>query len=238
MFSNLVLRNPFIISCMRSVRNKIIPQLFILYTRYLIGGAFVFAAIVKIKGQRFTTYDGTDTPLNSPFHLFETLYQSGLYWKFLGVGQFIAGFLLMTQRYAKLGALMFLPIIANVFVITISYDFKGTPIITGLMLLANILLVLWDWDELKMLFNLTPVMENKNIWMHDKVWEITGLVLFLFDTGYRFFATGYNIFLWVGICVLIGLAGLVIGLRRRKIYYAIVNRQQKQNPSDVRLIQE
>ncbi len=207
---------------MKSLKQKILPQLFIIYTRYLIGGAFVFAAIVKIKGERFTTYDGTDTPLNSPFHLFETLYQSGLYWKFLGAGQVAAGFLLMTQRYAKLGALMFLPIIANVFVITVSYDFRGTPFITGLMLLANILLVLWDWDEIKILFNLTPVMENRNAWMNDKVWEITGLALFIFDACYRFFTVGYNIFLWFGICALIGLAGLIVGLRRRK-NYAMVN---------------
>lgn len=203
---------------MRSVKQKISAQLFIIYLRYLIGGAFVFAAIVKIKGERFTTYDGTNTPLNSPFHLFETLYQSGLYWKFLGIGQVVAGFLLMTQRFAKLGALMFLPIISNIFVITVSYDFKGTPVITGLMLLANVLLVLWDWDELKILFNRTPVLENKNTWMKDKVWEITGLVLFLFDASYRFFTTGYNIFLWFGICCFIALTGLLFGLKRKRLY--------------------
>ena len=204
---------------MRSVKQKISAQLFIIYLRYLIGGAFVFAAIVKIKGERFTTYDGTNTPLNSPFHLFETLYQSGLYWKFLGIGQVVAGFLLMTQRFAKLGALMFLPIISNIFVITVSYDFKGTPVITGLMLLANVLLVLWDWDELKILFNLTPILENKNTWMKDKIWEITGLALFLFDASYRFFTTGYNIFLWFGICCLIALTGLILGLKRRRLYF-------------------
>lgn len=203
---------------MRSLKQKITVQLFIIYLRYLIGGAFVFAAIVKIKGERFTTLDGSGSPLNSPFHLFETLYQSGLYWKFLGIGQVVAGFLLMTQKYAKLGALMFLPIISNIFVITVSYDFKGTPVITGLMLLANILLVIWDWDELKILFNLTPEIENKNTWMNDKVWEITGLALFLFDASYRFFTTGYNIFLWFGICSLIAITGLIIGLKRKNLY--------------------
>jgi len=208
---------------LRSVKEKISAQLFIIYLRYLIGGAFVFAAIVKIKGERFTTYDGTDTPLNSPFHLFETLYQSGLYWKFLGIGQVVAGFLLMTQRYAKLGALMFLPIISNIFVITVSYDFKGTPVITGLMLLANVLLVLWDWDELKILFNLTPILENKNTWMKDKIWEITGLALFLFDASYRFFTTGYNIFLWFGICCLIALTGLMLGLKRKRLCLSSVS---------------
>ena len=215
---------------MRSVKEKISAQLFIIYLRYLIGGAFVFAAIVKIKGERFTTYDGTDTPLNSPFHLFETLYQSGLYWKFLGIGQVVAGFFLMTQRYAKLGALMFLPIISNIFVITVSYDFKGTPVITGLMLLANVLLVLWDWDELKILFNLAPVLENKNTWMKDKVWEITGLVLFLFDASYRFFTTGYNIFLWFGICCLIALTGLMLGLKRKRLCLSSVSNVKNDIP--------
>ncbi|HMQ69834.1 MAG TPA: hypothetical protein PKC58_12690 [Ignavibacteria bacterium] len=202
----------------RSLRNKTLFQLMIIYTRYLIGGAFVFASIVKIRGERFTAVDGSDSPLNSPFHLLETLYRSGLYWEFLGYGQFIAGFFLMTQRYAKLGALMFLPIIANIFVITVSYGFTGTPYITGAMLLANIMLVLWDWDEIKILINITPVIENKNTWMHDKIWEITGLALFLFDTLYRFFTTGYNFFIWIGICFLIGLTGLVAGMRRRRIY--------------------
>jgi len=150
--------------------------------------------------------------------MFETLYQSGLWWKFLGLGQIIAGFLLMTQRYAKLGALLFLPIISNVFVITISYDFRGTPVITGLMLLANIMLVLWDWDEVKILLNKIPVIEPKNRFENMRIWDITGLTLFLFTTVYRFSVTNYNIFFWIIICFVIGLTGLVLGLiQHRKL---------------------
>jgi hypothetical protein len=37
----------------------------------------------------------------------------------------------------------------NVFVITISIDFAGTPVITGLMLLAVIYLLCRDYDRLK-----------------------------------------------------------------------------------------
>lgn len=192
------------------------PQLFIIYTRYLIGAAFVFASVVKLQGKRFTTIDGINEPINSAWHMFETLYQSGLWWKFLGLGQIIAGFLLMTQRYAKLGALMFLPVISNVFVITLSYDFRGTPVITGLMLLANIILVLWDWDEIKILVNKTPVFANKNRFENMRVWEITGLLLFLFTAIYRLSVTGYNIFLWIIICMLIGFTGLAAGLIQNK----------------------
>ena len=201
---------------MNNLRNKILPQLLIIYTRYLIGAAFVFASVVKIQGKRFTTIDGINEPINSAWHMFETLYQSGLWWKVMGLGQLIAGLLLMTQRYAKLGALMFLPIIANVFVITLSYDFNGTPVITGLMLIANIILVLWDWDELKVLVNKTPVMPQPNRFENMRIWEITGLALFLFTAIYRAGVTGYNIFLWVAVCFTIGLAGSIIGLYKYK----------------------
>jgi hypothetical protein len=201
---------------LKKLKSKILPQLLIIYTRYLIGAAFVFASVVKIQGKRFTTIDGINEPINSAWHMFETLYQSGLWWKFLGLGQIIAGLLLMTQRYAKLGALMFLPVIANVFVITLSYDFRGTPLITGLMLIANIILVLWDWDELKVLINKTPIMPQQNRFENMRIWEITGLALFLFTAIYRAGVTGYNIFLWVIVCLVIGIIGLIIGLYKYK----------------------
>lgn len=201
---------------LHKLKTKIWLQLFVIYTRYLIGAAFVFASVVKIQGRRFTTIDGINEPINSAWHMFETLYQSGLWWKVMGLGQLIAGLLLMTQRYAKLGALMFLPIVANVFVITLSYDFRGTPIITGLMLIANILLVLWDWDELKVLVNKTPVIPQPNRFQNMRIWEITGLALFLFTAIYRAGVTGYNIFLWVIVCLAIGIIGLIIGLYKYK----------------------
>lgn len=201
---------------LHKLKSKILPQLFVIYTRYLIGAAFVFASVVKIQGKRFTTIDGINEPINSAWHMFETLYQSGLWWKVMGLGQLIAGLLLMTQRYAKLGALMFLPVISNVFVITLSYDFRGTPVITGLMLIANILLVLWDWDELKILVNKAPEMPQQNRLENMRIWEITGLALFLFSAIYRAGVTGYNILLWVAVCIAIGLTGLIIGLYKYK----------------------
>lgn len=201
---------------MRNIKNKIWAQVFIIYTRYLIGATFVFASLIKIKGHRFTRESGAGNPINSAWHFFETMYQSGLYWKFIGFGQLIAGLFLMTQKYAKLGAVMFFPIIANIFVITLSYDFNYTPVITGLMLLANLLLLIWDWEELKILFNLTPIIDEKKRLEHDKIWQVIGLLLFLFTFLYRLVINEYNIFLWFGVCLLIGFSGLIIGLLRNK----------------------
>jgi hypothetical protein len=202
----------------RKIKQNILAQIFIIYTRYLIGAAFVFASVVKVKGERFTSVSGADEPIDSAWHLFETLYASGLFWKFIGAGQLIAGFLLMTQRYSKLGALMFLPILVSVFIVTISYYFALTPVITGLMLFANIMLVLWDWDELKVLVNKVPIIETTKRLENQKIWEITGLVLFLFTVFYRAVGTSYNILLWGVVCLTIGLAGLVIGLIKNKRY--------------------
>ena len=96
---------------------------------------------------------------HNPGYFFEMMYQSGLYWQFLGWAQLLAGLLLLTQRYALLGALVYLSIIANIFVITISYDFAGTSVITGLMLLAGLLLLAWDWNRLRVVINLPAVPE-------------------------------------------------------------------------------
>lgn len=201
---------------MNRIKEKILLQIFIIYTRYLIGGAFVFASLIKIKGNRFTSESGELSPINSAWHFFETMYQSGLYWKFIGVGQLIAGFLLMTQRYSKLGAILMLPIILNIFMITLSYDFAYTPLITGLMLLANLLLILWEWDELKILMNLTPDIDKNFRLEKDLVWQTIGLVLFMFTFMYRILVDNYNIGFWIITCTVIGLVGLAIGLHKER----------------------
>jgi hypothetical protein len=199
---------------LKRLKTYTLTQLFVIYTRYLVGGAFVFASLVKIKGERFTATSGADNPINSAWHFFETMYQSGIYWKFIGLGQLVAGALLMTQRYAKLGAVVFLPIIANVFVITISYEFAYTPVVTGLMLLATSMLLVWDWDSLRVLVNQPAVIDSTPRLENEIVWQYTGLALFVFTVGYRLFVKVYNPFIWAAVCLLIGLVGLILGLKK------------------------
>ena len=203
------------------MKQKTFPQLFVIYLRYLIGFSFIFASLVKIQGLRFTAESGAENPINSSWHFFETLYESGIYWRFLGIAQFITGSLLITQRFAKLGAILFLPIIANIFVITISYDFRGTPIITGLMLISTLFLIFWDWDSLKILFNKTPTnsrrkrLENDNIWMY-----LGSLFLIITVITKLFIFNEYIVFAFL-LMALIAFIGLIIGYRRRKLYQYI-----------------
>ena len=198
-------------------KQKVWLQIVIIYTRYLIGGAFVFASLIKIKGERFTNVKGAGSPFHSPEHFFETMYQSGVYWQFLGIMQLIAGLLLMTQRYALLDALLFLPIIANIFVITVSYNFGYTDVITGAMLLATVGLLAWDWNRLRIVFNQSVILLPSAAFYERKLWEVVGLVLFLYTVGYRALVAQNNPLIWFGVCVMVGALGLIISwvLHRR-----------------------
>ena len=166
---------------LENLKRLTIIQLFTIYLRYLLGAAFVFASIVKIQGKRFTTDSGISSPIGESWHLFETLYQSGLYWHFIGWGQLMAGFLLMTQLFSTLGAMLFLPIMLNIFVITVSYHFGGTPIITFLMLMANVYLLVWDWPRFKVIvwpFQSTYV-HTDYPFLKRPIWAYLGLFYFV-----------------------------------------------------------
>lgn len=185
-------------------------QIFTIYLRYLIGGAFVYASIIKIEGGRFTGESGEHVPIDEAWHFFETMYRSGLYWKFLGMSQLVAGGLLMTQKFSKLGALVFFPISINIFVITLSYDFNYTPVITGGLVLANIYLLLWDWNTLKILLGLTPGPVNSGRLENHPIWAYTGLLLFLYTSIYRISVESYNEIIWFSGCIIISVAGFAV----------------------------
>lgn len=121
-------------------------------TRILLAAGFIPTGAVKLLGERFTQVD-PGHPIGA---FFEAMYQTGLYWRFLGLSQAVAGVLLLVPRWAHLGAAMFLPIMLNIFVITVALAFRGTPAITGLMLAAVLLLCAWDWPRFRPLFTAAP----------------------------------------------------------------------------------
>ena len=188
-------------------------QDFVIYLRFLIGGAYVFSAMPKILGERFMTQNGEAAPIDTFPHFFETLYRSGIYWEFLGWSQVLAALLLMTQMFATIGAVAFFAISINVFMITITYPFAGTPVITGLMLLANCFLLLWDYPKLAHLVlpdkpaNL--ILTNYyNYYYNNRFWMLLGLLLFSFTVVYIIFF-GRNPMLWFLISVTVGFVGWI-----------------------------
>lgn len=117
---------------------------FAVFCRIALALGFVPAGIVKVAGERFTAL-----PSNHPLgHLFDALYVTGYYYRFIGVGQLTAALLLLVPRTALLGAILYFPIILNICVLAYAVRFEGTRI-TTLMLLADLFLLVWDYDRLK-----------------------------------------------------------------------------------------
>src|SRR5262245_23725055 len=117
---------------------------FAIFCRIALALGFIPAGIVKVSGERFT-----GLPSNNPLgHYFDALLLTGFYYTFIGTAELIAALLLLIPRTALMGAIFYFPIILNIFVLTHATRFDGTRIVT-LMLLANLFLLVWDYDRLK-----------------------------------------------------------------------------------------
>ena len=85
-------------------------------------------------------------------------YGLGLYARFIAISQIVAGLLLFTQRFATLGAILTFPIILNIFIVTVSLEWQGTPYVNFVLLSLNGLLLAYDYHKLK--FILTDKVEG------------------------------------------------------------------------------
>ncbi len=120
-------------------------QLFTAFTRTILALGFIPPSIPKILHRPFTLLPESN-PVGAYFH---ALYNTGFYYEFIGWSQIIAAVLLLIPRTAHLGALMFLPIIINIAVLTCSVGFKGTWLLTIFMAMAAFWLTGWEYDRLK-----------------------------------------------------------------------------------------
>src|ERR1041384_6153789 len=131
-------------------RNKWL-RYFAIFCRIVLALGFLPSGIVKVRGERFTAL-----PSNHPLgRYFDALHLTGYYYTFIGVGQLIAALLLLIPRTALLGAIFYFPIIVNICVLTYAVRFEGTRIAT-LMLLANLFLLVWDYDRFRHVLPFRP----------------------------------------------------------------------------------
>jgi len=122
-------------------------QVFTALTRALLALAFVPSGLVKVAGHRFTTLS-PETPVG---YFFDGFFSAQGYYRFVGVAQVLALCLLPFRSTAALGAVLYFPIILNIFVITASVGFGFTAVIAGLLLLGCAYLLAWDYDRWKAL---------------------------------------------------------------------------------------
>ncbi len=114
-------------------------------TRILLCLGFLPSGLKKVLGEPFTIL----SPETSVGYFFDALHRAGFYYEFIGWAQITAALLLLFPRTAPLGAVLYFPIILNIWVITVAMHFRGTWVITSLMLLATTYLLCWEYDRLK-----------------------------------------------------------------------------------------
>lgn len=114
----------------------------------------IFLGFVFLGGGMSKLIDGFPG-LIGPVWLEEALaeYGLGFFARFVAYSQVFAGLLLITGRYAVMGAVVIFPIILNILIITISLEWRGTPFVAGFFLLMNIFLLYVDYDVFKVFLN-------------------------------------------------------------------------------------
>jgi uncharacterized membrane protein YphA (DoxX/SURF4 family) len=120
--------------------------LFQLGCRILLAYAFIVAGMVKILGERFASGLSVIHPMGS---YLEALHHTGYYYTFIGVAQVLAAILLLIPRTVLMGALLYLPIIVNIWVLSYAVRFVGSYVTSPLMVLANLYILAWHYDKLR-----------------------------------------------------------------------------------------
>ena len=134
---------------------------FAVFNRIALAAGFLPSGFVKIMGERFT-----DLSVNHPMgHYLEALHLTGYYYPFIGIMQVTAAILLLIPRTATLGAVLYLPIILNICILSLAVRFDGSLLSSPLMVLANLYLLCWDYDKLKFIlpFNHSTILPKPKV---------------------------------------------------------------------------
>lgn len=114
--------------------------------RALLAFAFIAAGLVKIFGERFASGLSELHPMGA---YLEALHHTGYYYTFIGYAQVVAGIFLLIPQTVLLGALIYLPIIVNIWTLSFAVRFEGSFVSSPLMVLANLYILAWHYDKLK-----------------------------------------------------------------------------------------
>lgn len=111
--------------------------------RLFLGLVFFTAGMAKLTHNHFPGIIG-------PVWLEDVLaeHNLGLYARFIALSQVGIGWLLLSGRFATLGAVMLVPMLTNILVVTISLEWRGTPYVNAVLLSMNLLLLWLDRERL------------------------------------------------------------------------------------------
>ncbi|MFK7951687.1 MAG: hypothetical protein AB8B73_02490 [Ekhidna sp.] len=100
----------------------------------------------------------------------------GLYARFIGYAQVVIGYLLFTFRYRILGAVMAVPLIGNILMVTISMEWRGTPYVLAVLLVMNLFILYRNRYVLNPLIGLSGTLPQTLNARNSLIW-LSGLML-------------------------------------------------------------
>lgn len=84
-------------------------------------------------------------------------YELATYARFIGWSEATIGALLLTRPFATLGAIMLIPLVLNILMVTVSMRWRGTPIVLSGFLLMNLYLLAYDFNRWKSVIGMAPL---------------------------------------------------------------------------------
>lgn len=121
------------------------------FNRFALAAGFIPAGLVKIVDERFADGLSQIHPMGTYLTAF---WNTGYYYTFVGIAQVLAAVLLLIPRTVTLGALIYFPIILNIFILSYAVRFDGSLLTSPLMTLSCFFLLCWNYDRLKFLLPL------------------------------------------------------------------------------------
>src|SRR5262245_49013719 len=118
------------------------PPLLIYGIRWFLGLLFAFSGLAKL-------IPGFPNTMGPP-DLEATLAPHGLapFARFIAVSEVGVGLLLLTRRFATIGAMGLFPMLASILIITTALHWRGTPFVVLGFLLLTAVLLLYDVPKL------------------------------------------------------------------------------------------
>jgi uncharacterized membrane protein YphA (DoxX/SURF4 family) len=118
------------------------PPLHIMGIRWFLGVLFIFSGLAKLIPGFPNTMGPSD--------LESTLasYNLAVYARFIASSELGIGILLLTRRFATLGALFLAPMLINILFITTSLHWRGTPYVVSGFLVMDLALLVYDQSRL------------------------------------------------------------------------------------------
>jgi uncharacterized membrane protein YphA (DoxX/SURF4 family) len=165
--------------CIARCRARRSLNLVVANLRILIGFGFLPAGLKKVLGERFT-----DAGNVGPFHDFlHAFWATGALYRFVGIVQLTGALLLMTQRFAAVGAALLFPVLSVITVFV--WSTAGIPTIATatLMLSGVIALLFWDLHKWRAVFasdrraDSLPLAPAAAI--DQRIWQCAGLAVAL-----------------------------------------------------------